>query len=474
MRQQSQTQSPPPSARSQAMNPVLQRALANLDVQLEDELIRFRRQRAGMAIARRSPTRRHPSPAALDLISVASSATPASVAAPTVPMSSEWGMTGAIAAAVPACDAPDIQPSTPIPANSMVSDLAIVNQPSFSGAPSGSTDGISLDAGFLNESEFDSSQAAIDGYLESSEELLRSLAEEEAELQAEQGFLRHLLTPLGVGSMLLLLLSSAMLGYVLMNPQALNRIASLGSTTMTAASPSPSPVSAHDAAASPAVPQPDLSTREFKDLNLSTLGNLQSDATPLPGRMAIAPLPGQSSPVTLPVIPANPTLSATTPTTPQLRIVQPDAIPPAPMVAPPRRSAAPVYSPPPVRRAEPAPAPAAPRSPVVRSLPAPVPAPAATRSPVVQPAPIKSPASATPIPSPTTGASSGSHDFKVVTHYEGDRALEAARKAVPDAYVRNFSEGAKVQLGAYSDAQSAEARAQELRSQGIPAEVIRR
>jgi hypothetical protein len=61
-----------------------------------------------------------------------------------------------------------------------------------------------------------------------------------------------------------------------------------------------------------------------------------------------------------------------------------------------------------------------------------------------------------------------------VTHYDSDRTLDSVRKVVPDAYVRNFSGGAHIQLGATGSAAEAEARAQQLRQQGISAEVVKK
>jgi cell division septation protein DedD len=42
---------------------------------------------------------------------------------------------------------------------------------------------------------------------------------------------------------------------------------------------------------------------------------------------------------------------------------------------------------------------------------------------------------------------------------------------VPDAFVRNFSEGAKIQVGAYDNEIEARAKVESLRQQGISAEI---
>jgi cell division protein FtsN len=61
--------------------------------------------------------------------------------------------------------------------------------------------------------------------------------------------------------------------------------------------------------------------------------------------------------------------------------------------------------------------------------------------------------------------------YYVVTDYTGDPSLNQARQAVSDAYVRNFNDGAKVQMGSFTDAASAEQLAQDLQQQGVPAKV---
>jgi hypothetical protein len=60
-----------------------------------------------------------------------------------------------------------------------------------------------------------------DDYLESSEALLRSLTEEQQQTTSYQSSSESLLSPLGIGSMLLLLLASVTLGYVVLNPKTL-------------------------------------------------------------------------------------------------------------------------------------------------------------------------------------------------------------------------------------------------------------
>ncbi|MEM9138144.1 MAG: SPOR domain-containing protein, partial [Cyanobacteria bacterium P01_F01_bin.42] len=70
-------------------------------------------------------------------------------------------------------------------------------------------------------------------------------------------------------------------------------------------------------------------------------------------------------------------------------------------------------------------------------------------------------------PSPAPGAGT----YYVVADYTGDQALSNARNVVGDAFVRNFSEGARIQLGAFQDESRAQELIQELERQGIPARV---
>ncbi|NJP08045.1 MAG: hypothetical protein HC866_00010 [Leptolyngbyaceae cyanobacterium RU_5_1] len=57
--------------------------------------------------------------------------------------------------------------------------------------------------------------------------------------------------------------------------------------------------------------------------------------------------------------------------------------------------------------------------------------------------------------------------------YTGDRSLEQAREKSPTAFLRNTSDGAIVQYDAYKDEAAAKARVEELRQQGVPAEVYK-
>jgi alkanesulfonate monooxygenase SsuD/methylene tetrahydromethanopterin reductase-like flavin-dependent oxidoreductase (luciferase family) len=103
-------------------------------------------------------------------------------------------------------------------------------------------------------------------------------------------------------------------------------------------------------------------------------------------------------------------------------------------------------------------------------LPDPVPA-----TPKPAPAPTVAPVQ-TPTPQPPAGAATKPNTapvrandglYYVVTSYTDERALEKVREVVPDAYVREFKTGVKVQMGALDNQAAAQRLAEELRVQGV-------
>jgi hypothetical protein len=288
-----------------------------------------------------------------------------------------------------------------------------------------------------------------DDYLESSEHLLRSLADDEADLRTTPAprMLDTLLTPLGLGSMVLLLLSSITLGYVITHPNGLPFMGADRSEDTTAEAGDDLTVPEDDTAVSDTPFTPDLSSQEFRDLNLDTLSTLPEDR--VDGRtdeLAGAALSEDDGETAI----TNPSdTTATTPTAQSTPATQPQQA----------QAAAPVA------RSTPTPAPAA-SAPVPRPQPAPSPSRAAAPSPPPQRTPAPSPVAAAPAAAPEIY-------YYVVTDYTGDAALGAAQDVVPDAYVRNFSSGAVVQFGAFSEEGRARTLLQDLQNQGISARVQR-
>jgi hypothetical protein len=327
-------------------------------------------------------------------------------------------------------------------------------------------------------------------YLESSEELLRSLAQEEADAEAERSGLENLMTPFGVGSMLLMLMASGMFGYLVMNPTTFASIGSLFSRLFTA--PIASNASGPTATTGESGEIP--TGNELMDLslnNLAVLGTQGRSGTGL--TLPIAGNPGKGLPTNLATAiatvrqPNAPVKSGVTSgnkpavvgggvtgggatgsglfqggnsslggeifRTPDPQPADPQPSDPAPRSQPrrsaaPRQSApayrAPVYSPPTY---------SAPRT----SIPTvPVELPPAPSTPTSIP------------PAPVESATPAAASYRVEAPYTSDRDLEKAQQADPGAYFKNGDNGAVVQMGgSYNTREEAEAKAQELKSKGF-------
>ncbi|MBW4580123.1 MAG: hypothetical protein KME42_11185 [Tildeniella nuda ZEHNDER 1965/U140] len=438
MRQNSKVEPSTLSSPAIALHPVLSLALVNLDMQLEDELVRYRRQRANGGRAVPQARRKQPSQQ-LDLIAVAATSDRNS-ANTTQPIPALEDRLMDVAGQPIAPDT--YKPIPAFTANPQPFDTAIaLRTPAMPPAQGGSADS-SLAA---ERDEAHTITPAADpnlgDYLESSEELLRSLADEQAEVRAERNFMQSLLTPLGLGSMLLLLLSSAMFGYVIMNPSSLGSLAKLNQSS---SAPGQPPVPA----APPLPPNPANSALPFLDPN--NLGVLDPGRSSLPS--SIQPT---VTPTGKPAI-ASPTTAAPTSPVELSRSQAPSAPPQAPI---PAVTSAP-SRPSTVRTVEPS-------QPAPRRF-APAQAPVAT----VRPAPLTNPSAA----SSGNGAGVGSYQYKVGIPFENDQTLENARKVVPDAFVRTLPDGRTiVQLGAARSETEVKTNVQKLHDQGLPsAEIYKR
>ena len=462
----------------QSLHPLLQRAFACSDIQLDEELARYRRQKAlGKATYSPRPAAYRKAPKSLDSIS-------------TAPMleSSALSQHGSLNA-----EATLEQSSAAVGLN-----LAIAALPDY--ADLSTANGSELKdlaaqyaAQVASGSESALDEASPDYYLESSEELLRSLAAEESGVQAEQSFFQSLLTPLGMGSMLLLLLSSAMFGFLVMNPTSISRFFD-SKETQTAANSlgSSAPTSNGSTAGMASAPQPDLASREFPDLSLQTLGSVEvapsvGMGTPTLGKSGTSAVKG-TQPANLGIsgnsVPLGLTRSSeaapTSVTT--LRVAEPlpdaaGAIAPAapisrPAALPPRASFPKASAP--IPRYKPSAQP-------YRSTPAPSSAlPAKSYTAPVRLEPVKPEALPTVNSAPTASQRPvrvreyvRESDYKVVTPYSSDRSLDEAQQKVPDAYLQNYPSGAKVQLGSFENEGAAKARVEQLRQQGVQAEIYK-
>lgn len=479
MSQASSVDSQDRTSPNQSIKPALQAALSSLDVQLDEELSRYRRQKSGRPVMAPRGLGRNQARKSIDLMSVSSKGSKTN-AVPATLATTALASTAQAASASQTPEAPNFlatqsdklaSPQQPTVEAAMLDtpEPNSASEPlSFTLAkPAGAAQDANNQTGakIAEESKEGGSQGNAGGnlvyapparqpddYLASSEQLLRSLSDEEAEVRAERKFLDNVLTPLGVGSMLLLLLSSATVGYIAMNPSSVDRLGlkkfGKPSTPTVAQSPSaPTPSTPKPAIASTVAQGPNLASGEFQELSLDNLSSVSA-------KPSIAPAP----------------------VTPQQNLPRAAAIavpsPSSPPQADPGRSSN-IASAllPQVLESAPLPPPRA----VPQVKPALVP-PATNTLPSLAPG-----AAVNPSPAPTTSAATakvlakpapGQKDFYyVVTNYESDRTLEEMRKVAKDAYVVNIPQGPRIALGAFTNPAEAETRVQQLQKTGIAAEV---
>ncbi len=471
------------TSRSQAvgslLHPQVKLALSYLDSSLEDELTRYRRSRSGKRVAPSSVRimqgqSKLTSKAEVELTRFVPFDQMPKVSPQSVPTQAEETETGPQTLATDFLDQLAVIPEDGLEPSYNFNDLL---------------DNPSIDNLSLTETSY-----GAEDYLESSEELLRSLAQEEADAEAELTGLENLMTPFGVGSMLLMLLASGMFGYLVMNPTTFASIGSLFSRLFRA-----TPIASNSSAPTATTGESgDIPTgNEFMDLslnNLAILGNPGNSGTGLAtgfGKLptvAIAGKPGKGLPTNLtsaitkvgqPKAPVKTGVSDGVPSglgagvTGSSAAAENDLFQggnsslgseifntPAPQPADssprsqPRRSAAP-------RQAAPAY-----RAPVYS-------APAYSAPPTSIPTvPVElPPAPSTPTslsPAPVESAAPAAASYRVKADYTNDRDLEKAQQADPDAYFKNGENGAEIQMGgSYNTREEAEAKAQDLKSKGF-------
>ena len=292
-----------------------------------------------------------------------------------------------------------------------------------------------------------SSAGAPNNYLESSEKLIESLDQPTAELSEERSLASSLFTPLGLSSMLLFLLSCTALGYAVMHPSSIVKMAGLNRLFVSSApgvAESPTSSAAADTGNKKELPKaPNLVSKEFVELDLSTLSNVEPTASPIasPSPKASIPptpavIPTETGAVPIPTEDGNPVRGREQGLNNLSTALLPGASPSAAQPVPTLPTLPPTSS----------------------TLP-----PAAVSPAVVSPAAVSGTPAAT-LGRPTRAADGF---YYVVTDYTDEKSLQQARIAVPDAYVRNFSKGVKIQMGALNDAASAERLAKELQAKGV-------
>lgn len=429
----------PGSGPGTEIDPQLENVLRNLNVNLEDELTRYRRQRHGR-VPPPPPPRRAAQRKTIDLISVSASSEPT----------------------LGALNPPPTPP--PPPPNPFLDKPLEPGTDAFDADMDQFTDMAEMDAAAADLSEtvpanaesddkLDSSALPVpsndmpaDGYLESSEELLKSLEDE----QADPASVPEPYSPkrkdnglLHLAGLVLFLLGGIGAGFAITSPSQFQNLRSqlwpAGDSADTG-SPETSQVeeesdatpSEPTADSSEAVPDgytppgPDLSTREFKDLdNVKDLVTLDIDTASSPTNSPTgspAPAPSSTNPGSVAVPPTLPTNPAQSP------------LPPAPAGQPTDPTAA-----------------------------------ITTDSPSNDASTGTTPVAAVPSPAPTVATGS---NFYVIASYTGDASLSKARELVPDAFVRNFEAGARIQLAAFDNRAQAEDQVAFLTQQGAVVELF--
>ncbi len=262
-------------------------------------------------------------------------------------------------------------------------------------------------------------------YLASSAQLLEEIEDAVAGASEPKPASDGLLTPLGVGSMLLLLLSSASGGYLVMNPNVASRLG----LSRPSASATTSPSTAAPVASSTSVPSPNLAVNELERLDANSIPRLSPQAA-------------ERSPI--PTLPPSPAATKTT---------QSGTTNPALISGSPRLSDAlgiPATS-------SPLPVPVSPASP--------------TTSPQASPQTTNSPVSPSQQTSP---ARRRTPFFVVLVDYTDDRSLAQARTVIPEAYLEEIpDQGTKIQMGAFLNENEAKILVDQLRQRGITATIYR-
>jgi hypothetical protein len=305
-------------------------------------------------------------------------------------------------------------------------------------------------------------------YLASSEELLKSLADEaDATLppiqeEEEPGILATLFTPLGIGSMLLLLFSSVTLGYLILHPGLLGLNGLPWGSANSSDTEAGSALNRASGEEASMPVSPNLAVEEFPELNLDTLSTLPLQPS---GQAPVgtSSLPSYSVSVQPPT-----TLPSQAPALLSLSSVAAQGLTGAiaPAATPETATQAPETAANPAAPAESAPEPETVASASTTPQPDSYTAPSAPEPAYREPAPAPA------APDTVSAAPADGDYYYVITDYSGDRSLEEARESVGDAYVRNLPDaGAQIQLGAFSNEARAEELLQELQQQGINAEI---
>ncbi|BAY12337.1 hypothetical protein [Calothrix sp. NIES-2098] len=406
------------SHKTPGLKPVLSAALSSLEVQLDQELARYRRTRSSARIA--NPPR---------VVSYVGSS-PQAIAAAILEQSQSAEINPSISPAS-ISNTPQIEASTNTTEfevedidNLLLSPTPEITQTLTPASPSENPASSIIPTAQVHQDEnlleADETPTQPDDYLESSEALLRSATDEQPQTKKPSSSNDGILSPLGIGSMLLLLVASLTLGYVAFNPKGLTQLnfsklfsskssSPTENTTGVVANSQPQP----EPILTPIPKYPNLAAKEFPEVK---------DPNDVVGLQPKA----QASPVALPnTIPAQPV---------------------APLV----------------------------KAPIELSPPQPVNPIAVAPSPTLQPlSPSNLPVEPkSPTITPTDLAKlkpSADGFYHIVIDNQNERSFASARQVVPDAYLS--TDNKLIFLGALKTQKEVQKQLQLLQKNGIQARV---
>lgn len=404
------------------LNPALQAVMESLDVQLEEELTRYRKyhrrtEKQPPTSERKNNQLIYKTPELISIVpadeEIASLPSPESE----LPQENPEKLNASVKERSPEA----IEPPTP-------AELTMAKKGTGESVSQESTN--SLNQG--NEKNTSTSKlldhrdsTAPENYLESSEKLLESLDGLKSRRQEQPTYLKSLFTPLGIASMFLFLVSCSTLGYVLMNPSGLSNLGLDRLFKRTSTTSQQDTDNSQNTSEQPLPKSPNLASQEFVDLDLNTISNVNPQPSQIPSPTATAK----------PLVPPPISGSANT-------------------------SSAPTYKP----------------SAELDNLSSTL-LPESAQSANNQ-STITTPSST---PSPKTTSSSQitspikSEDgwYYVVVDYTNEESLYQAQQVVPDAYIRETADGMKIQMGALWETDRAEKFLKELRSEGLNAKYYK-
>jgi hypothetical protein len=260
------------SSKTPGLKPALASALSCLEVQLDQELARYRRTRTGYNTPnqnRVSSNAPQPQQTAIAAIEVKKP-----VPTPTLVQQQQTVLQPNTPSASVEVETPQSMPAattvnTEIPKPPKVEVIDKTDTPN---KENGSIVPAVVKSDQTENTPSDDTPKQPDDYLESSEALLRSLTEEQPQKRKPTNS-DSLLSPLGIGSMLLLLVASLTLGYVLFNPKSLS-VFSFGGKSQPNSPPTASTTNVKNTeVAKPETPStpipkyPNLATDEFPEVN---------------------------------------------------------------------------------------------------------------------------------------------------------------------------------------------------------------